>query len=175
MSSYNLVSPRPFAICFHSYFLSPYWVTITKAVLVAHTKASAYSSSSSTRSAQECFHLFISHQSFFHRAFSLIKKINSTFFHQRSFPLLSVFFYPSSFHWKRGERKKREEKFKAVIFPTTVSAVPLFALFTSALKKRAGREKKGPVNDRPGEMEERRTRGRARLPHSHPHLIYLNF
>lgn len=76
---------------------------------------------------------------------------------------------------KEGVRKKREEKCKAVIFPTTVSAVLLFALFTSALKKRAGRKMKGPVKDRPREMEERRTRARARLQCSHPHLIYLNF
>ena len=82
----------------------------------------------------------------------------------------------------RGKRD-REEKCKAVIFPTTVSALPLSALLGSEKteEKDHGGEKDPSVNDRTRMMERVRKREHGderpapRLPRSDTHLIYLKF
>lgn len=133
---------------------------MTKAVLVVHTKARAYSSlwaqdQHKNVSFYSPSHLFI--PAFLTKVFSLIKKEYITtgtfpppsntpvpnplpFFNEKKKSSLPLFMPQKC----RGKRD-REEKCKAVIFPTTVSAHPLSALLGCRnLKKRITEREKTP-------------------------------
>lgn len=159
---------------------------MTKAVLVVHTKARAYSSlwaqdQHKNVSFHSPSHLFI--PAFLTKVFSLIKKeylTTGTFSPvKHSIPHFSPFlrkkksslppFMPKKWRGKRD----REEKCKAVIFPTTVSALPLSALLGCEKLKKGftGRKKDPSVNDRTDMMERARekdsTGTRGQPPYSH--------
>lgn len=135
---------------------------MTKAVLVVHTKARAYSSlwaqdQHKNVSFHSPSHLFI--PAFLTKVFSLIKKeylTTGTFSPVKHSipPILSLFqerkkisslppFTPKEWRGKRD----REEKCKAVIFPTTVSVLPLSALLGCEKLKKRITERKRPLSE----------------------------
>lgn len=168
--------------------------SMTKAVLVVHTKARAYSSlwaqdQHKNVSFHSPSHLFI--PAFLTKVFSLIKKeylTTGTFSPvKHSIPRFSPYFkkeknkssLPLFIPKKYRGKRDREEKCKAVIFPTTVSVLPLSALLgCEKTEEKDHGERKRPLsewsNPYDGESEQKESAGTKGQPlHSHVQTLNL--